>query len=336
MTVANVHTMPVKILRIKNFKSIKDLELRCKKINIFIGEPNTGKSNILEAIGLLSFSNYGTGDLGQFIRFENMTDLFYDHILGDPIAIGYDESSLEIQFKDGQFTAYFHPDRFVTVKRASFSLDYMKVTGFRPEGALQFFKFYRFLNQRVFPRQDSEFLKPPNGTNLMAIIMTNKRIKEIAREIFGKFGYRLIVRPDESKMEVAKESEDVLISFPYSLASETLQRLIFYIAAINSNKESTITLEEPEAHAFPFYTKYLAERIALGNGNNQYFIATHNPYFLTSILEKSPKEEVAIFITYLDHYQTRVRLLEEAQKEEILEMGSDVFFNIDKFLSPKD
>ena len=328
--------MPIKILKIKNFKSIKDLELRCKKINVFIGEPNTGKSNILEAIGLLSFSNYGTGDLGEFVRFENMTDLFYDHILGDPIAICYDEYRLEIQFKDGQFTAFFHQSGSVPSTRPTFSLDYVKVTTFKSEERCKFFKFYRFLNHRVFPRQDSEFLKPSNGKNLMAIIMTNKRIKEIAREIFGKFGYRLIVRPDENKMEVAKESEDVLISFPYSLASETLQRLIFYVAAINSNKESMITLEEPEAHAFPFYTKYLAERIALGNDNNQYFIATHNPYFLTSILEKSPKEEVAIFITYIDHYQTRVRLLDEAQKEEILEMGSDVFFNIDKFLSPKD
>jgi AAA15 family ATPase/GTPase len=328
--------MPIKILRIKNFKSIKDLELRCKKINIFIGEPNTGKSNILEAIGLLSYSSYGTqSNLGQFVRYESMTNLFYDHILGDPITISYDESALTIQFKNGRFIGGFCPNPQQTVD--FFSLDYTRVTSFRPEPSFRSFKFYRFLNHRSFPNQDSEFLKPSDGRNLMAIIMTNKRIKEISKEIFGKFGYRLIIRPEESKIEVAKESEDVLISFPYSLASETLQRLIFYIAAINSNQESTITLEEPEAHAFPYYTKYLAERIALGNGNNQYFIATHNPYFLTSILEKSPKEEVAIFITYLDHYQTKARLLDEAQKEKILEMGSeDVFFNIDKFLSLKD
>ena len=42
-------------LEIHNFKSIKDLTLPCKRFNIFIGEPNTGKSNILEALGLVSF-----------------------------------------------------------------------------------------------------------------------------------------------------------------------------------------------------------------------------------------------------------------------------------------
>ena len=40
-------------IKIKNFKSIKDLTLNCNKINVFIGKPNVGKSNVLEAIGLL-------------------------------------------------------------------------------------------------------------------------------------------------------------------------------------------------------------------------------------------------------------------------------------------
>jgi AAA15 family ATPase/GTPase len=42
---------------IKNFKSIKHLEFNSRKFNIFIGEPNTGKSNILEAIGLFSIKH---------------------------------------------------------------------------------------------------------------------------------------------------------------------------------------------------------------------------------------------------------------------------------------
>ena len=45
----------IKNLEIENFKSIKHLKLDCKPINVFIGEPNTGKSNILETLGVLSF-----------------------------------------------------------------------------------------------------------------------------------------------------------------------------------------------------------------------------------------------------------------------------------------
>ena len=44
---------------IKGFKSVKAIHLDCKRINLFIGEPNTGKSNILEALGFLSFCGRG-------------------------------------------------------------------------------------------------------------------------------------------------------------------------------------------------------------------------------------------------------------------------------------
>ena len=40
---------------IKNFKTIKELQFDCKRLNLFIGDANTGKSNILEAFSLLNF-----------------------------------------------------------------------------------------------------------------------------------------------------------------------------------------------------------------------------------------------------------------------------------------
>ena len=45
----------IRRLSIGNFKSLKELEIDCKRINLLIGEPNTGKSNILELLGLLSW-----------------------------------------------------------------------------------------------------------------------------------------------------------------------------------------------------------------------------------------------------------------------------------------
>ncbi|MBC8229921.1 AAA family ATPase [bacterium] len=53
-------------LAMKNFKSIKDLEIDCGRVNLFIGEPNTGKSNILEAIGLLSWCGHLNTNLGEY------------------------------------------------------------------------------------------------------------------------------------------------------------------------------------------------------------------------------------------------------------------------------
>ena len=66
--------MGVQKVIIKHFKSIKKLDLNCKDINIFIGEPNAGKSNILEALSVFSepISNEP-----KYVRKNVNEDLFY-------------------------------------------------------------------------------------------------------------------------------------------------------------------------------------------------------------------------------------------------------------------
>lgn len=322
--------MAIRRLTIRNFKSIKELSLRCRKINLFIGEPNTGKSNILEVIGVLSHAYHA--NLEQFVRFEVLTDLFYDHVQDEQIDIHFDESFLRIQFADGAFKGTY--SRTGSEKSVDFTYDYYgRPQAFRPNVDCQRYKFYRFSKRSSFPNPKSDYLKPPDGDNLLAVIFNDRRMRGVVKDIFGKFGYRLVFRPQEGKMEIQKELEDVLVSFPYSLASETLQRLVFYLAAINSSKNSILSFEEPEAHAFPYYTKYLAERITLDENNNQFFIATHNPYFLISILEKTPKQDIAVFATFLENYETKVETLTETRMKEILDMGYDVFFNIESLLT---
>ncbi|MFA4836264.1 MAG: AAA family ATPase, partial [Dehalococcoidia bacterium] len=157
--------------------------------------------------------------------------------------------------------------------------------------------------------------------------------RSTTNQLFLPFGLRLGLRPHENKLEVIKQAEDIIISYPYLQTSDTLQRLVFHLAAILSNKNSVLIFEEPEAHAFPYYTKYMAETIAIDNRENQYFIATHNPYLLQPLLEKSVVGDVSVFITYFDDYQTKIRPLTPAEIEEILEI--DVFSNIDRFLEVK-
>lgn len=92
-------------LKIKNFKSIRDLSLDCKRVNVFIGEPNTGKSNILESLGILSFNYHGYygDDAKRFVRFGNTSNLSYDEILDEEIEIHCDSTSLSLKFENGRF-----------------------------------------------------------------------------------------------------------------------------------------------------------------------------------------------------------------------------------------
>ncbi|MDO8637698.1 MAG: AAA family ATPase, partial [Dehalococcoidia bacterium] len=95
----------IKTLEIKNFKSIKHLKLDCKRVNVFIGEPNTGKSNLLEALSLFSFAYYCRYGykLKDFVRIESVSNLFYDESLDETVQIVADDKSIEIGFKDNHF-----------------------------------------------------------------------------------------------------------------------------------------------------------------------------------------------------------------------------------------
>jgi len=322
----------IKTIEITNFKSIKQLKLDCKRINILIGEPNTGKSNILETLGVFSSGAYSRGDdFRNFVRFERTSNLFYDENLDEPVRIQPDDINFTLRFGGGRFKGeIFSSDKQI----ALFQGDYndFRYRGGSPE-ELYTFKFYKFAVQKEFPRQESDFLLPYSGMNLMSLILTHKELRALANEIFSNFGLRLGLRPQENRIEVIKQLEDIIVSYPYSLTSDTLQRTIFHLFAVLSNKDSILVFEEPESHAFPYYTKYLAETIALDEKNNQYFISTHNPYLLRPILEKAPKEDVGVFITSFEDYQTKVKPLNAEEMEEIMEM--DVFSNIDRFLEER-
>jgi hypothetical protein len=51
-----------------------------------------------------------------------------------------------------------------------------------------------------------------------------------------------------------------------------------------------------------------------------------------SLIEKTPKDELNVFLTYLEVRETKVKTLASEQIEEILDMDVDAFFNLDKFL----
>jgi hypothetical protein len=325
----------IKNLEVKNFKSIKHLKLDCKRVNVFIGKPNSGKSNILESVGIFSFPyespSRGSG-LKKFIRFENMTNLFYDQNLEEKIEINADHINCEIKFENGAFKGK-GGDKEEKVLKFGFDFDY-DGNGSAGGSSISPFKFYRFEVRAEFKRRESNFLLPPSGDNLLSILLTNKALRKTVADIFSEFGLRFVLKPQESKIEVQKEVEDVIISYPYSLVSDTLQRVVFHLAAVETNKDSVIIFEEPEAHAFPYYTKFLAERIALDK-TNQYFIATHNPYILLSVLEKTPKNDIGIFITYYEDHQTKVKPITDDEMSAMLDFDSSVFFNLDKFVEQK-
>ena len=322
-------------LEIHNFKSIKDLTLPCKRFNIFIGEPNTGKSNILEALGLVSFVEtqrlYEGAELQGFVRHVRMPNLFYDQNLDESLSISCDKNSLELTFHNPTYQCVFtDPDRVLLAKIEGTDLDTGHISSSVVEGPAV--RFYRAPAVAGFSETTSDYLLPPYGTNLLSLLSKRRDLAGIVGLFFSSLGYRLWLRPHENQIDIAKASEDIVItSFPYSLASDTLQRITFYTAAIETNKNAVIVLEEPEAHSFPGETKLLAEQIAMDEYDNQYFVVTHNPYFLMPLLSKAPKDDIAINIVYTeDDYQTKVKGLKPEDLPELFEL--DIFANLSRYI----
>ena len=338
-------------LEIHNFKSIKDLTLPCKRFNIFIGEPNTGKSNILEALGLLSFigvRGYDQGaELGGFLRHEQTSNLFLDDDISDSIAVRAGSLRLDFHYREGKYRgevlghydgALVHrpgtamPVRFIALTGSHSSIAEVLYQQVVPKLLVEpsSIRFYRFASYGAFRQVQREFLLPPSGENLPSLLLQNRELRNLINLPFSSAGLRLGLRPQENAIELIKQAEDVIISYPYSLASDTLKRITFYTAAIETNKESVIVLEEPEAHSFPGETKILAEQIAMDENGNQYFIVTHNPYFLMPLFSKARKEDLAINIVYSEDYQTKVRPLKDEELSELFEL--DIFANLARYL----
>lgn len=333
----------IKKLSIKNFKSIKELDIDCRRINLFIGEPNTGKSNIIEALGLLSWRGHLSGSLRDFVRFEETQDLFYDGSLEKEIEIKIANPSngiisTEIKFVSDIFTIISKSEDLTKdyENLHSMSLDY---SGDNSDDSkkmykldeLSFLKYYKFLKQNNFPGKFSSSLLPPHGSNLFALAMGNKEISERMSGFFEYLDLKIMLKSRERAFSIVKQIDNKLISYPYSSTSDTLQRIIFFTIAMESNHNSTLIFEEPESFAFPYYTKYLGERIAFDE-SNQYFISTHNPYLLLAILEKTSKDSVNVFITYLKDYETKVKALTDEEIPVLMYEDTDPFFNLGYFL----
>jgi len=314
-------------IAITNFKSVRQLEFEPKRVNLFIGEPNTGKSNLIESFAPLAQGTYSA--FKQILRFRTTADLFYDQNISSPLSVKTGDLDWRLEFKFAGFNAeVWKPSTKSQVGAFSLShSDLLMAAGFKSNVL-----YFRYVSLPKFPNQQAGGLNPPFGDNLVAILHSNKELRQKVGAMFRSKGFRLEIRPVDSELLIAKEQGDELYSFPYESISETWRRIVFFMAALETNRDAILLLDEPEANTFPFYTKYLAERIALDE-TNQFFITTHNPYLLGSILAKAPADQVAVFVTYMENFETKLKPITGQRLTEVVDLSSDVFFNLEKLLT---
>jgi AAA15 family ATPase/GTPase len=362
-------------LEINNFKSIKKLNLKPGRVNVFIGKPNAGKSNLLEALAFLGMDIiFGNVISKQQIRYTDMASLFYDQNLDSPLSILASNRAFSLEHQDGQSSASFALSTFAnpiefndyitgnfrTTNSASISIDNAvtihskiefsntlnnpilhykyniesdgKIVGGNSEKLVNSnIRKYHFKDIPLDQRIDTGFLKT-NGENLWAIVRHNSALKEFSNEFFKEFSLDVLFDKRKNKFDIMRRNEDSYYLIDFSMTPDTFQRMLYYLAAIESNKNAVILFEEPESQSYPPYIQMLAERI-VDDTDNQYFITTHSPFIVEKMLERAGNDDdgIKFFVTYFEDYQTKVHELTKEEIDRVITNGIDLFFNTKAF-----
>ena len=81
------------------------------------------------------------------------------------------------------------------------------------------------------------------------------KLKEELRTIFNDYGLKYVFDTNSQEIKVMKEKKPgEIFLIPFHSIADTLQRMIFYKAAIESNSESALVFEEP--YLQPVITQY--------------------------------------------------------------------------------
>jgi hypothetical protein len=317
---------------ILNYKSAKDIQLSCRKLNIFIGPPNTGKSNILEALGLFSLFN-NECKITELARFQTMHNLFYDNNIDNPIHVRTNTHRLKIQYKEN-FEVDIETRTETAIKSYELFYDQTgKLLNSHPHYVSPV-NLYKFKPENTFANKNTSHLKPPYGDNLVLMLMKHANIRREASEVFGRFGYKMGINPLDSSINIQKENDGIIIAQPYTLSSYMMQRYVFHMAAIETNKNGIIIFEEPESYASSDFLNRIIGKIA-SSENNQFFISSHNTNLLISALSQMPAEDVKIYYCLYDNYQTKVKALIEEDYDDIMKKDIGIMSRLESKLAER-
>ncbi|HYV94723.1 MAG TPA: AAA family ATPase [Chitinophagales bacterium] len=349
-------------LQIQNYKSLKNLNLACSRINVFIGEPNVGKSNILEALDLSDLSwlllsndliqisneqkltkeEIEKIDIKKLFRVRDASELFHLGDLSKTISVNYGHafSGLEIAYNADEKIRLFewkvqngsHVTRldknFVQQKNSGFPSNYSSpIHPYRFKDDIQFHDVGNYLSK----------LQSPFGNNLFKVIQHNPEFRDFIEEIISDFPIELVVDTAESDIKFQLRIKKGLVyTLPYRALADTFRRLFFTVAAIRYSNTFVVTLEEPEAHSYPEYILRVAIEI-IKSTSPQFFITTHSPYLLNTFIEKTPKNDFSVFVCGYDkeNFQTIVKKLSEGDLSELLDYGDDLIFHVNRYLDER-
>lgn len=328
-------------IEISNFKSIKDLKIDgCKKINIFAGKPNAGKSNILEAISMLKLGAINS-DLREYLSFENYNKLFHLGNTEKEIRISEDDEYIEFNLKKAEVIYKSGNNKMFFESKFSNSIFLNDSMAYVVNSSEEYDEIERKNIQAYYFKKNHSFKglgsKELNnfGENLAEVIFLDSinPKEESMATIISKFlpeGYKLLIDSDYELNLTTQINDNIYFTLPFFSLADTLQRLIFFKAAIMSNQNSVLLFEEPEAHCFEPYILEFTNEVKFNENNNQFFMVTHSDFIIQEFLrDEESRENTQIYLVNNVDGKTEVKKLNAEKNDDVYEFGMNLFFNFD-------
>jgi hypothetical protein len=219
-------------LSIDRFKSIRALTLDCRKVNVFVGPPDTGKTNILEALALFSALGWGL-PLDDLLRLRpelGYDPLFYRQFFDTPIRISTRLAEPLAGHQDRELAAHVS---IVGGDRQHLRVDIPAIQSeaelaFGTAGSierLQWVRWYSYMSSwqwayRTNVPHGAALVTPPYGANLLYIARHNKRVYDFLKNLIAGVNWKLRFDQVHKTFRLSEVREDEILDYNLDLLSD--------------------------------------------------------------------------------------------------------------------
>ncbi len=189
--------------------------------------------------------NSSNKSLRNLLRIENTADLFHNGVATTPVEVYADGNTINV-VRGANNGLSVDISIQGEVSKYAFSSS-LTLSTKRDPSVLPDVLAYFFPKHFVPESSNIGFLLPPSGGNLMETVANLPALKSKLAELFHGYGLKMMFDSGSQQIKAMRENGLDMFLVPFSSLADSLQRLIFYKAAIESNRNKVLCFEEPEA-----------------------------------------------------------------------------------------